>query len=213
MFIPSPHNVHAQFSLGTIIHSQNKRGCRLKPLRLLPTTFYICVSCTEQPPLDPKGTIVYESILLQHLLHISTTEAWDVNSRCSDRGVGLLILVAFSFFTFQFLQQFFSRSKEGFVLFSPVTIHFLLDFTSSVTNAPFVGSACEGGQIMERCSFHLVPHFEECSPGVTANCEFNFWELHETFPISTVWLFIIKHTVKFPSVFGGHLASWNTPPR
>jgi hypothetical protein len=26
-------------------------------------------------------------------------------------------------------------------------------------------------------------------------------------------LFIIKHTVKFPSVFGGHLASWNTPPR
>jgi len=86
----------------------------------------------------------------------------------------------------------FSRSKQGFVLFSPVTIHFLLDFTWSVTNAPFVGSACEGGQIMERCSFHLVPHFEECSPGVNANCEFNFWELLETFPISTVWLLYHK---------------------
>jgi hypothetical protein len=25
--------------------------------------------------------------------------------------------------------------------------------------------------------------------------------------------FIIKHSVKFLSVFGGHLVSWNTPPR
>jgi hypothetical protein len=83
----------------------------------------------EQPPLDPKGTIVYESILLQHLLHISTTEAWDFNSRCSDRCVGPLILVAFSFFTFAISTAIFSRSKQGFVLFSPVTIHFLLDFT------------------------------------------------------------------------------------
>jgi len=53
-------------------------------------------------------------------------------------------------------------------------------------------AAVTGGRIMERCSFHLVPHFEECSPGVTANCEFNFWELHETFPISTVWLLYHK---------------------
>jgi hypothetical protein len=82
----------------------------------------------EQSPLDPKGTIVYESILLQHLLHISTTEACGIS----------------------------------------------------------IATAVTGGQIMERCSFHLVPHFEECSPGVTANCEFNFWELHETFPISTL---------------------------
>jgi hypothetical protein len=33
----------------------------------------------EQSPLDPKGTIVYESILLQHLLHISTTEACGIS--------------------------------------------------------------------------------------------------------------------------------------
>jgi hypothetical protein len=31
------------------------------------------------------------------------------------------------------------------------------------------------------CSFHLVPHFEECSPGVTMNSKFIFWELHGTF--------------------------------
>jgi hypothetical protein len=31
------------------------------------------------------------------------------------------------------------------------------------------------------CSFHLVPHFVECSPGVTMNSEFIFLELHGTF--------------------------------
>jgi hypothetical protein len=31
------------------------------------------------------------------------------------------------------------------------------------------------------CSFHLVPHFEECSPGVTVNSKFIFWEVHGTF--------------------------------
>jgi hypothetical protein len=27
----------------------------------------------------------------------------------------------------------------------------------------------------------LVPHFEDCSPCVTLNCKFIFWELHGTF--------------------------------
>jgi len=72
---------------------------------------------------------------------------WASHSRC-------FLILYFSIST-----AIFSRSKQGFVLSSPVTIYFLLDFTWSVTNAPFVGSACEAGQIMERCSFHLVPHF------------------------------------------------------
>jgi hypothetical protein len=36
------------------------------------------------------------------------------------------------------------------------------------------------------CSSHLVPHFEECSPGVTMNPEFILWEHHGTFPIVVV---------------------------
>jgi hypothetical protein len=41
----------------------------------------------EQSPLDPKGTIVYESILLQHLLHISTTEACGISIATAVTGV------------------------------------------------------------------------------------------------------------------------------
>jgi hypothetical protein len=126
--MPSPQNVHTQSSQCSCpvlfgydsSQSRNKRGCRLKTHLLLLTMFYICVSCTEQTPLDPKGTIVYESILLQHLLQISTTEAWDFNSCCSDRYVVLLVLVAFSFFTFQFLQQFFLGASK--VLFYSVQL-------------------------------------------------------------------------------------------
>ncbi len=33
---------------------------------------------------------------------------------------------------------------------------------------------------MEQSSFHLVPHYEECSASVTINCEFIFWEFHAT---------------------------------
>jgi hypothetical protein len=40
---------------------------------------------------------------------------------------------------------------------------------------------------MEPRSCHLVPHFEECSPGVAANCEFKFfWELQGTFELFLV---------------------------
>jgi hypothetical protein len=36
-------------------------------------------------------------------------------------------------------------------------------------------------------SFHLVPHFEKCSPSVTVNCEvILLGELHGTFSILTV---------------------------
>jgi hypothetical protein len=28
----------------------------------------------------------------------------------------------------------------------------------------------QGRDSTKQCSFHLVPHFEECSPGVTVNC-------------------------------------------
>jgi hypothetical protein len=37
----------------------------------------------------------------------------------------------------------------------------------------FIGSPCKG-EIIKWCSSHLVPHFEECSPDVTVNCEFIF---------------------------------------
>ncbi len=37
--------------------------------------------------------------------------------------------------------------------------------------------------ILILCSFHLIMHFEECTPGVTVNYEFIFWDLHRTFPI------------------------------
>jgi hypothetical protein len=36
----------------------------------------------------------------------------------------------------------------------------------------FIGSPCKG-EIIKWCSSHLVLHFEECSPDVTVNCEFN----------------------------------------
>jgi hypothetical protein len=66
---------------------------------------------------------------------------------------------------------------------------------------------------MERCSFHLVPHFEEYSPGVmqTVSSIFGNFMFHFLFQLFDC--FIIKHSVKFLSVFGGHLVSWNTPPR
>jgi hypothetical protein len=31
------------------------------------------------------------------------------------------------------------------------------------------------GEMTKWCSFHLVPHFEECPGGVTVNLEFMFW--------------------------------------
>ncbi len=40
----------------------------------------------------------------------------------------------------------------------------------------FVGSACCQGGTMERCRFHLAPHSEECSSGITVNCKFFFLE-------------------------------------
>jgi hypothetical protein len=49
----------------------------------------------------------------------------------------------------------------------------LLDFRNLECDTPFVGSACKG-ENTEECSFHLVPCFQECRPGVTVNCEFNF---------------------------------------
>ncbi len=39
---------------------------------------------------------------------------------------------------------------------------------------------------IEQCSFHLVPHLEECALGVTVNCELIFWEVHGTLPILIV---------------------------
>jgi hypothetical protein len=161
--MPSPQNVHTQSSQCSCpvlfgydsSQSRNKRGCRLKTHLLLLTMFYICVSCTEQTPLDPKGTIVYESILLQHLLQISTTEAWDFNSCCSDRGDRLWNDVAF-------IWSHILRNAH----------QVLLQTVSSIF-----------GNFMKHFLFQLF----DC--------------------------FIIKHSVKFLSVFGGHLVSWNTPPR
>jgi hypothetical protein len=37
--------------------------------------------------------------------------------------------------------------------------------------------------IIDQCSFHLLSHFEECSPSVIVNNEFVFGELHGTFSI------------------------------
>lgn len=36
---------------------------------------------------------------------------------------------------------------------------------------------------MATCSFHSVPHFQECSPGVTVNGDFNLGELLEKIPM------------------------------
>lgn len=43
------------------------------------------------------------------------------------------------------------------------------------TSTHFVGSVLEGGT-PTKWSFHLVTHFEECSPDVTVNCELHLLE-------------------------------------
>ncbi len=52
--------------------------------------------------------------------------------------------------------------------FVPVIVHMLL---------------LQNDIILILCSFHLVMQFEECTPGVTVDYEFIFWDLHRTFPI------------------------------
>jgi hypothetical protein len=37
--------------------------------------------------------------------------------------------------------------------------------------------------ILILCSFHLVMHFEECTPDVTVNYESIYWDLNRSFPI------------------------------
>jgi hypothetical protein len=171
------------------------------------------VSCTEQPPLDPKGTIVYESILLQHLLHISTTEAWDFNSRCSDRCVGLLILVAFSFFTFQFLQQFFLGASK--VLFYSVQLQSIFCWTL-IDLSPMhhlLALVVKGDRLWNDLVFiwsHILRNAHQVLLQTVSSIYGNFMK-HFLFQLLDC--FIIKHSVKFLSVFGGHLVSWNTPPR
>jgi len=44
-------------------------------------------------------------------------------------------------------------------------------------SSPFVGSACQ------ESNAKFLWLFENCSPGVTVNCEFIFQELHQTFSI------------------------------
>jgi len=47
----------------------------------------------------------------------------------------------------------------------------------------FIGSSCKG-EVMEQCSFHLIPHFEECLQGITVSHEFifgNFMEMVASF--------------------------------
>jgi hypothetical protein len=50
-----------------------------------------------------------------------------------------------------------------------------------------VGFGRKGSQsfmeTMETCSFHSVPHFQECLPGVTVNGDINLGELLEKIPM------------------------------
>jgi len=173
----------------------------LKPHLLLLTMFYICVSCTEQPPLDPKGTIVYESILLQHLLLISITEAWDFISRCSDRCVGLLILVAFSFFTFQFLQQFFPGASK--VLFYSVQLQSIFCWTL-LDLSPMhhlLALPVKGDRLWNDVVFiwsHILRNAHQVLMQTVSSIFGNFLK-HFLFQLFDC--FIIKHSVKFLGVF------------
>ncbi len=138
---------------------------------------------------------------------------WDFNSHCSDRCVWLLILVAFSFFTFQFLQQFFLGASK--VLFYPVQLQSIFCWTL-LDLSPMhhlLALPVKGDRLWNDVVFiwsHILRNAHQVLLQTASSIFGNFMK-HFLFQLFDC--FNIKHSVKFLSVFGGHLVSWNTPPR
>ncbi len=167
----------------------------------------------EQPPLDPKGTIVYESILLQHLLHISTTEAWISTAAAVTGALGFSFSLLSHSLLLQFLQQFFLGASK--VLFYSVQLQSIFCWTL-LDLSPMhhlLALPVKGDRLWNDVVFiwsHILRNAHQVLLRTVSSIFGNFMK-HFLFQLFDC--FIIKHSVKFLSVFGGHLVSWNTPPR